>query len=54
MYITLELTNANSDRVLQYIQSLDLCCRLYIRDPDYRVCLVECDCGSALWLGLLG
>ncbi len=54
MYLTLELTESNSDRVLQYIQSLDLWNRLYIQDPDYCVCLVECDCGSAAWLGLLG
>jgi hypothetical protein len=54
MYLTLELTESNTDRVLQDIQSLDLCCRLYIHDPDYCVCLVECDCGSATWLGLLG
>ncbi len=54
MYLTLELTESNSDRVLQYIQSLDLWSRLYIHDPDYSVCLVECDCGSAAWLGLLG
>lgn len=54
MYLTLELTDANTDRVLQYIQSLDLWSRLYIHDPDYSVCLVECDCGSAAWLGLLG
>jgi hypothetical protein len=54
MYLTLELTESNTDRVLQYIQSLDLWSRLYIHDPDYCVCLVECDCGSAAWLGLLG
>ena len=54
MYVTLELTKSNSDRVLQYIQSLDLWNRLYIHDPDYSVCLVECDSGSAAWLGLLG
>ena len=54
MYITLELTNANTDRVLDYIQTLDLWSRLYIHDPEYCVCLVECDCGPAIWLELLG
>jgi hypothetical protein len=54
MYVTLELNKSNSDRVLEYIQTLDLWSRLYIHDPDYCVCLVRCDHSRAVWLELLG
>ena len=53
MLITVELTNANSEAVLDYIQSLGLWNRLYISDPYYCCCLVRCEDSGLSWLGLL-
>jgi hypothetical protein len=53
MLITLELTVANSDSVLSYIEQAGLWSRLYIDDPYYSICLVDCEDGMATWLGLL-
>lgn len=53
MLITLELTVANSESVLSYIESQGLWSRLYIDDPYYSVCLVRCEACMATWLGLL-
>ena len=53
MLITLELTVDNSESVLSYIQSTGLWSRLYVHDPYYSVCLVDCEYCTAVWLGLL-
>ena len=53
MYITLELTESNSELVLTYIQRSGLWSRLYIQDPHYHCCLVQCEDSRATWLALL-
>ena len=53
MYITIELTAVNSDRVLDYLARNSVCYRLYIQDPCYSCCLVSADGRTCVCLGLL-